>query len=300
MDLLSVTDLGRDGLLGVLATAAAVKADPASVAGRLSGRKVGLFFEKPSTRTRVSCEVACVDLGAAPLVLKQDEVGLGKRESVEDVARVLDRYLDVLAFRVFDHRNLIGLADNAEAPVINLLSDLEHPCQALADLQTLAESKPLAGSVVAFVGDGNNVCHSLMLAGAMAGVSLRVASPPGFEPSSEVVAKARKLGGAGVEVTVGNDPAAAVRGADAVYTDVWASMGQEAEAAERRRLFAPYQVNENLFALAGQRAIFLHCLPAHRGDEVTDGVADHERSRIFDQAENRMHAFKALLLHLAV
>jgi ornithine carbamoyltransferase len=289
MDLLSVTDLGRDGLLGVLATAAAVKADPASVAGRLSGRKVGLFFEKPSTRTRVSCEVACVDLGAAPLVLKQDEVGLGKRESVEDVARVLDRYLDVLAFRVFDHRNLVGLADNAEAPVINLLSDLEHPCQALADLQTLAEAS-----------DGNNVCHSLMLAGAMAGVSLRVASPAGFEPSSEVVGQARDLGGAGVEITVGNDPAAAVRGADAVYTDVWASMGQEAEAAERRRLFAPYQVNEKLFALAGQRAVFLHCLPAHRGDEVTDGVADHERSRIFDQAENRMHAFKALLLHLAV
>jgi ornithine carbamoyltransferase len=299
MDLLSVTDLGRDGLLGVLESAAAVKADPASVAGRLAGRKVGLFFEKPSTRTRVSCEVACLDLGAAPLVLKQDEVGLGKRESVADVARVLDRYLDVLAFRVFDHRNLVGLADNAQAPVINLLSDLEHPCQALADLQTLAESKPLAGSVVAFVGDGNNVCHSLMLAGAMAGMTLRVASPPGFEPSPEVVARAKALATSGVEITVGNDPAAAVRGSDAVYTDVWASMGQEAEAAERRRLFAPYQVNEKLFSLAGPKAIFLHCLPAHRGDEVTDGVADHERSRIFDQAENRMHAFKALLLHLA-
>jgi len=229
---------------------------------------------------RVSCEVATVDLGAHPLVLKQDEVGLGKRESVEDVARVLDRYLDVLAFRVFDHADLVALGEHAAAPVINLLSDVEHPCQALADLQTLAEARPLDGTVVAFVGDGNSVCHSLMLAGALLGVSLRVAVP-------------------GVEITVTNDPVEAVRGADAVYTDVWASMGQEAEAGERRKLFAPFQVNEALFSGAAGDAIFLHCLPAHRGDEVTDAVADHERSRIFDQAENRMHAFKALLLHLA-
>jgi ornithine carbamoyltransferase len=299
MDFLSVTDLGADGLAEVLAAAAAVKQAPEKAAGRLAGRKVGLFFEKPSTRTRVSCEVACADLGAVPLVLKQDEVGLGKRESVADVARTLDRYLDVLAFRVFRHPDLQTVADHAAAPVINLLSDLEHPCQALADLQTLAESRPLAGATVAFVGDGNNVCHSLLLAGAMSGVSLRVASPPGYEPAPAVIARARALAVAGTTVAVGNDPEAAVRGADAVYTDVWASMGQESEAAERRRLFAPFQVNERLFALASPRAIFLHCLPAHRGDEVTDGVADHERSRIFDQAENRMHAFKALLLHLA-
>ena len=260
--------------------------------------KVGLFFEKPSTRTRVSCEVACIDVGAAPLVLKQEEVGLGKRESVEDVARVLDRYLDVLAFRVFDHSNLTALEANAEAPVINLLSDLEHPCQALADLQTLAENKPLSGQVVAFVGDGNNVCNSFMLAGAAMGVSVRVTGPAGFEPPADVVARARALAVDGAEIVVTDDVEAAVRGADAVYTDVWASMGQEAEAAERRRLFMPYQVNENLFGLAADDGIFLHCLPAHRGDEVTDGVADHERSRIFDQAENRMHAFKALLLTL--
>jgi ornithine carbamoyltransferase len=299
MDFLSVTDLGSAGLAEVLATAAAVKADPAPVAGRLAGRKVGLFFEKPSTRTRVSCEVATIDLGAVPLVLKQDEVGLGKRESVADVARVLDRYLDILAFRVFHHSDLVTIAEYASAPVINLLSDLEHPCQALADLQTLAESRPLAGATVAFLGDGNNVCHSLVLAGAMSGVSLRVASPPGYEPAEEVVARARALAAPGVTIEIGNDPAGAVRGVDAVYTDVWASMGQEAEAAERRRLFEPYRVDERLFALAGPQAIFLHCLPAHRGDEVTDGVADHERSRIFDQAENRMHAFKALLLHVA-
>jgi ornithine carbamoyltransferase len=299
MDFLNVTDLGAAGLAEVLATAAAVKADPAPVAGRLAGRKVGLFFEKPSTRTRVSCEVAVADLGAVPLVLKQDEVGLGKRESVADVARTLDRYLDVLAFRVFRHSDLVTIAEYASAPVINLLSDLEHPCQALADLQTLAESRPLAGATVAFLGDGNNVCHSLVLAGAMSGVSLRVASPPGYEPAAAVVARARALAAPGVTIEIGNDPAGAVRGVDAVYTDVWASMGQEAEAAERRRLFEPYRVDERLFALAGPQAIFLHCLPAHRGDEVTDGVADHERSRIFDQAENRMHAFKALLLHVA-
>jgi len=299
MDFLSVTDLGGDGLAEVLATAAVVKADPGRAAGRLAGRKVGLFFEKPSTRTRVSCEVAVADLGAVPLVLKQDEVGLGKRESVADVARTLDRYLDVLAFRVFRHDDLVILAEHAGAPVINLLSDLEHPCQALADLQTLAEARPLAGATLAFVGDGNNVCHSLLLGGALCGVSLRVASPPGYAPAPEIVERARALAVPGAAVEIGEDPEAAVRGADAVYTDVWASMGQEAEAAERRRLFQPYQVDERLFGLAGPAAIFLHCLPAHRGDEVTDGVADHERSRIFDQAENRMHAFKALLLHLA-
>lgn len=299
MDFLSVTDLGREGLAQVLATAAAVKADPGGVAGRLAGKKVGLFFEKPSTRTRVSCEVATVDLGAVPLVLKQDEVGLGRRESVADVARVLDRYLDVLAFRVFRHQDLVTLADNAAAPVVNLLSDREHPCQALADLQTLAEARPLRGAVLAFVGDGNNVCHSLLLGAALSGVSMRVASPPGYEPAAEIVEQARGLAGPGVEIRVGNDPAEAVRGADAVYTDVWASMGQEAEASERRRLFEPYRVDARLFGLAGENAIFLHCLPAHRGDEVTDQVADHERSRIFDQAENRMHAFKALLLRVA-
>lgn len=299
MDFLSVIDLGREGLAEVLATAAAVKADRQRGAGRLAGRKIGLFFEKPSTRTRVSCEVGAVDLGAVPIVLKQDEVGLGKRESVADVARTLDRYLDLLAFRVFHHGDLATLAQYAAAPVINLLSDREHPCQALADLQTLAEARPLPGATLAFIGDGNNVCHSLLLAGALAGVEVRVASPAGFEPAADIVAEARAIAGREDAIRVGHDPAEAVRGVDAVYTDVWASMGQEAEAAERRALFEPFQVDEALFALAAEHAIFLHCLPAHRGDEVTDAVADHPRSRIFDQAENRMHAFKALLLHLA-
>ncbi len=209
-----------------------------------------------------------------------------------------ERYLDVLAFRVFRHRDLDTIASRAVNPVINLLSDREHPCQALADLQTLAEHRRLDGSVVAYVGDGNNVCASLMVAGAACGVSVRVATPPGYEPGAAVVAEAREVARPGVALEVGNDPAAAVRGADAVYTDVWASMGQEAEASARRELFSRFRVDEALFALAAPDAIFLHCLPAHRGEEVTDGVVDHERSRVFDQAENRMHAFKALLLHL--
>jgi ornithine carbamoyltransferase len=299
MDFLRVADLGADGLREVLGLAAAVKRDRAEWRGRLRGLRVGLFFEKPSTRTRVSCEVATTDLGGVPVVLKQDEVGLGSREAVGDVARVLDRYLDVLAFRVFRHDDLVTIATHAEAPVVNLLSDLEHPCQALADLQTLAEARPLEGSVLAYVGDGNNVCTSLMIAGAAAGVSVRVGAPAGYQPSEAAVADARSVAASGVEVMVTEDPAEAVRGADAVYADVWASMGQETEAASRRQVFDRYRVDEALFALAGPEAVFLHCLPAHRGEEVTDGVIDHERSRVFDQAENRLHAFKALLVHLA-
>ncbi len=298
MDFLTVADLGQDGLGAVLDSAARVKRDRTAVAGTRRGLRVGLFFEKPSTRTRVSCEIAVTDLGAVPLVLKQDEVGLGKREAVADVARVLDRYLDVLAFRVFRHGDLDTIAAHAAAPVINLLSDREHPCQALADLQTLAEHRPLPGAVVAYVGDGNNVAASLMVAAAACGVSVRVATPPGYELDAGVVAAARGLAAPGAELSVGHDPREAVRGADAVYTDVWTSMGQEAEAAQRREHFAAFRVDEALFALAAPDAIFLHCLPAHRGEEVTDAIVDHPRSRVFDQAENRMHAFKALLLHL--
>lgn len=298
-DFLMVTDLGADGLARVLDLARAVKQHPDEYAGRLSGMRVGLFFEKPSTRTRVSCEVATVDLGAHPVVLKADEVGLGKREAVEDVARTLDRYLDVLAFRVFDHRNLVTIAEHAAAPIVNLLSDRSHPCQALADLQTIAEHRPLAGATVAFVGDGNNVCHSLMLASALSGVHLRVAVPAGFEPAGDIVAQAESAASTyGGSIAVGNEPAAAISGADVVYTDVWASMGQETEAEERKRLFAAFSIDDALFATAAADAIFLHCLPAHRGEEVSAGVLEHSRSRVFDQAENRMHAFKALLLHI--
>ena len=298
MDFVRVQDLGRHGLREVLDTAADVKRDPEPTRGRLAGRRVGLFFEKPSTRTRVSCELATIDLGGIPIVLKQDEVGLRSREAVEDVARVLDRYLDVLAFRVYRHGDLETLAAHADAPVVNLLSDLEHPCQALADLQTLEESRPLDGAVLAYVGDGNNVCNSLMIAGAAMGVTVRVASPPGYAPSENIVADARAIAADGADIVVTEDPAEAVDGADAVYADVWTSMGQEQEASGRLAVFEPYRIDTRLFAGAGPEAIFLHCLPAHRGEEVTDDVMDHERSRVFDQAENRLHAFKALLLHL--
>lgn len=298
-DFLAVSDLGFEGLALVLELAAEVKKDAQAFAGLLAGRTVGLFFEKPSTRTRVSCEVATVDLGAHPVVLKRDEIGLGSREAVEDVARVLDRYLDVLAFRVFSHAHLETIAANAEAPVINLLSDLSHPCQALADLQTIAEHRPLAGTRLAYVGDGNNVAHSLMVSGAMAGMSVVVATPEGHEPAESVMARARELGsttGADLEIT--NDPEVAVAGADVVYTDVWASMGDEGDAERRREYFRRFHIDERMFSLAADDAIFLHCLPAHRGEEVSHEVLEHERSFVFDQAENRMHSFKALLLYV--
>ncbi len=294
MDLLRIADLEPKQLNEILSQAAAVKAAPEDTSDRLAGKHVGLFFMKPSTRTRVSTETATVDLGARPVVLGQQEVGLGKREAVEDVARVLDRYLDVLAMRVFDHADLVAVADNAEAPVINLLSDEEHPCQALADLQTIAEARPLAGTTLAYLGDGNNVCHSLMVGAAMSDMIVRIAAPPGYEPKREYLEVAQ----AHSDVTVTDNPVEAVQGAHVVYTDVWASMGQEEEAEARARRFYPFQVNGPLFAMADPGAIFLHCLPAHRGEEVTDDVMDHARSRVYDQAENRMHSFKGLLVYL--
>jgi ornithine carbamoyltransferase len=291
-------DIGGDGVAAVVDLAAKLKEDPSSVAGSRDGMRVGLFFEKPSTRTRVSCEVGTAELGAQPVVLKNDEVGLGTREAPQDVARVLERYLDVLAFRVFDHHNLELMAEHAEAPVINLLSDLEHPCQAIADLLTVIEHRPLEGASIAYVGDGNNVAHSLMLAATAVGASVTVAAPAGYGPSDAVIERARSGAIGGAQIAVTDDPFAAVAGADAVYTDVWTSMGSESETEERLRSFEPFRVTEELFAAAGDEAIFMHCLPAHRGEEVTAGVMEHPRSRVFDQAENRLHAFKAILLHL--
>lgn len=291
IDFLGIAGLDAAVLERLVDSAARFGRDRRRRRDALAGRRIGLFFEKPSTRTRVSSEVAAVEMGAYPVVLGQDEVGLGSREKVRDVARVLDRYLDLLALRVFDHRALVETAGYAEAPVVNLLSDLEHPCQAVADLQTIAQHRPVDGAVVAYVGDGNNVCHSLMLGAAKLGGEVRVICPPGFEPQEEFTAEG------GGRVTVTSD-SAAVEGADAVYTDVWASMGQEAEAAERALAFDAYRVDGAMFARARPDAIFLHCLPAHRGEEVADEVMDHPRSRVFDQAENRLHAMKAILLEL--
>lgn len=290
--LLSIVDVSPPELVDLVSLAGRVKADPSSVAGALNGKSIGLFFMKQSLRTWVSCDVAAMQLGVHTVVIRNEQVGLGSRESPEDVGRVLERYLDLLGMRVFDHADLERIAGSVSVPVINLLSDREHPCQAVADLQTLAEHKDLDGLQLAYVGDGNNTCNSLLLAAAMSGVSIRIATPRGYEPDPHLVAAARIHG----VVVLTSDPVEAVSGADAVYTDVWASMGQEAEAAERRKLFAPYRVDLSLFEKAKPDALFLHCLPAHRGEEVTDEVIEHPRSRVFDQAENRLHSFKAILL----
>lgn len=290
MDFLTIADSSPDRVRDLVAMAGQIKENPDRFAGRLTGRSVGLFFTKPSTRTRVSSEVGTRQLGGYPVVLKGDEVGLGGRETAEDVGRVLDRYLDALAMRVFDHGDLVSIAAVAKAPVINLLSDLEHPCQAIADLLTIAEHRP--GASIAYVGDGNNVVHSLMVAATMSGSPIRIATPVGYEPDERYVALARQHGS--VELT--NDPSEAVMGADCVYTDVWTSMGQESETVHRLSAFSGFMVDEGLFAEAAPDAIFLHCLPAHRGEEVSGPVMEHARSRVFDQAENRLHAFKAVLL----
>lgn len=294
MSLLGISGLDSGTLAELLTLGAGVKADPAAYRTALSGRSIGLFFQKQSLRTWVSCDVAAIQLGAHPIAIRNEQTGMGVRETPEDVGRVLERYLDLLGMRVFDHADLEAIDAVTAMPLVNLLSDREHPCQAIADLMTLAEHRPLPASTIAFLGDGNNVCHSLMLATVKAGGSVRVATPSGYEPDPAVVEEARVHG----DVLVTNDPYEAATGADAIYTDVWASMGQEEEAALRRRHFARFQVDEALMERANPDAIFLHCLPAHRGEEVTDAIMESPRSRVFDQAENRLHGFKAILLHL--
>ena len=259
----------------------------------LFGRTLAMVFQKPSNRTRVSFEVGMYQLGGHALPLSPQELQIGKRETPSDTGRVLARYIDAIMVRTFDHEDLEELAAAADVPVINGLSDLHHPCQALADLLTIREEVGGLESVkVAYVGDGNNVAHSLALGCALTGTTLTIAHPEGHAPSAGVVQLAAKLG---VPPTLTQDPHEAAADAQVVYTDVWASMGQEAEAEERKRKFTPYQVNEELMSLAAPDAIFLHCLPAHRGEEVTSGVIDGPQSRVFDQAENRLHAQKALL-----
>ncbi|MGH8912321.1 MAG: ornithine carbamoyltransferase [Acidimicrobiia bacterium] len=294
MNFLSIADLGPAGLAGALALAADVKADPSAHRTRLAGRSIGLFFAKQSLRTWVSCDVAAIELGAHPLAIRDDNAGLGSRESAADVGRVLARYLDLIAMRVNAHDDLVTIAEHVDLPIVNLLSDREHPCQALADLQTMAEHRDLASTTICYIGDGNNVCHSLMLAAAMSGAEFRVAGPDGYEPDAEIVEAARTHS----KVDLIGDPHQAVEGADVVYTDVWTSMGQESEGELRRRHFAPYQITADLFEHARPDAVFMHCLPAHRGEEVTDEMMEHPRSVVFDQAENRLHSFKALLLRL--
>lgn len=265
----------------------------------LGNRVLGLIFSKASTRTRVSFQVAMARLGGQTVDLNPQLTQLGRGEPLEDTARVLSRFCDVLAIRTFAQQELADYAHWASIPVINALTDLEHPCQALADFLTMQEAfGDLQGQTLAYVGDGNNVAHSLMLCGALLGVNVRIGCPEGFEPLPGVVDQARALSVGGAQISVITDPVEAVRGAQALYTDVWASMGQEQEQAERERAFQGFCLNEDLLAEADSRAIVLHCLPAHRGEEISAGVMEGPSSRIFDQAENRLHAQQALLAAL--
>jgi ornithine carbamoyltransferase len=297
-----VADLDGPRLATVLERAARLKHD--RQIGRphalLPGRIVALIFQKPSLRTRVSFEVGMAELGGRALYLSPAEVGLGERESPADVARVLSRMVHGIVARTFSHADVETLAREATVPVVNGLSDAEHPCQTLADLQTIAEhAGHLQGVTAAYVGDGNNVAQSLMLAAPLVGVGLRIATPPDYRPSPEITRQAEERAEtAGTELSLMDDPHAAVRGASFVYTDTWFSMGQEAEAAERRPIFRPYQVNAELLRAAGPGVKVLHCLPAHRGEEIADEVLDGPACIAYDQAENRLHAQKALLVEL--
>jgi len=294
-DLLSISDL-RGVELGLLILDA-ISLKERGWLSILSNKILALLFEKPSLRTRISFEVAMRQLGGQCIYLSPAEVGLGERESVPDVARVLSRYVDVIAARTFSHRTVKVLAEYSGVPVINALSDLEHPCQVLADFLTIYEKKgELKGLSLAFIGDGNNVANSLILAASLVGMNFRIASPADYGVAEKVLHQAQEYArSSGAEIACIEEPTQAVRGADIVYTDVWASMGQEAEAEQRRRVFAKYQVNSELLSLARKDAIFMHDLPAHHGEEVAEGILDCPQSVVFDQAENRMHAQKALL-----
>ncbi len=295
---LSSADLTRDAALQIFQLAADLK--QRWKAGRrgapLAGRTMALIFEKPSLRTRVTFEVGIVQLGGRAVYLSGAEIGLGTRESVADVARNLARWVDGIAARVYAHGTIETLARHATVPVINGLSDSEHPCQALADFFTLWERGVDIGAMrLAWIGDGNNVCHSVILLGALLGASIVVACPPGYEPAPRVLDAARRLGGR-VEVT--EDARKAAAGADVIYTDVWTSMGQEAERVRRQEAFSRYQVNETIMGFAKPSVLVMHCLPAHRGEEITDAVLDGPHSIALDQAENRLHAQKAVILTL--
>jgi len=294
-DLLSVSDLSSEDIRLLISNAIDMKAE--GWTSLLSGKALALMFEKPSLRTRVSFDMAMRQLGGHVIYLSPEEVGLGKRESIPDVARVLGRYVNAIAARTFSHQTLEVLAGSSDVPVINALSDLEHPCQALADLLTICEKKgTLEGLVLAYIGDGNNVAHSLMLAASLTGMNFRIASPADFGVQERILHLARGYAiDSGAEIYCTEEPHLAVSGADVVYTDVWTSMGQEAEAERRRQAFASYQVSSELLSLAREDAILMHPLPAHYGEEVAEGILDCPQSVVFDQAENRMHMQKALL-----
>jgi ornithine carbamoyltransferase len=289
--------LGREGVAAVLHLAGIMKTRPADFRSALAGKQMVMFFEKPSLRTRLTFEAGMSSLGGTTFFVDQTHERLDAREKLRDIAHNLERWVNAIVLRTFAQQTIEGMAEYASIPVINALSDLEHPCQALADYFTLQERfGNLKNICLAYVGDGNNVAHSLLLTCACLGSKIRVATPAGYGPNAQIVADAQEIAeqtGAVIEIL--SDPHAAVEGVDAIYTDAWASMGQEHEAAKRARIFPPYQVNEELVAGAAAHAVFMHCLPAHRGEEITDAVMDSERSVVFDQAESRLHVQKAIL-----
>ena len=299
-DFISIHDITRYEFHELLDLAIKIKEHRAKYRKTLQDQVLAMIFEKPSLRTRMTFEVGMHELGGKGIYLSPAEIQIGKRESVEDVAHNLERWVDGIMIRTFGHDTVVRLARAASVPVINGLSDLSHPCQGMADFLTIREKKGgLAGIKLAYVGDGNNVCHSLMLAAAKAGSVMAVGTPKGFEPNPEIVKLALEDGKeTGFSLVVTNDPREAARNADAVYTDVWASMGQESEKEARAKVFAPFQVNSALMALAKPDAIFLHCLPAHREEEVSAAVFESPQSVVFDQAENRLHAQKAIMATL--
>lgn len=307
-DLCSIRDLSAAEVRRILDTARAVKSQPELYRHSLDSKQLVMFFEKDSLRTRLTFEAGINTLGGSAIFIDQTASRLGERETLADVAHNLERWVNAIVLRTYAHATVTGMADYASVPVVNALSDVEHPCQALADIFTLEEHfGDLRGLNLAYVGDGNNVAHSLLLAAALSGVNITLASPEGYGPKAEFLDAALQLANGNNAsngtvpcgtVTHVKDPCAAVSGADAVYTDAWTSMGQEQETEIRQRIFAPYQVSRQLMSLAAPHAVFMHCLPAHRGEEVTDEVIDSAQSIVFDQAENRLHVQKAILLEL--
>jgi len=299
-DFLSIKDLTIDQFSQILDLTKKIKSKPRSYKNKLKNKILAMIFQKPSLRTRVTFEVGMLQLGGEAIYLGPTDIQLGTRETAYDVGKNLERWVDGIMIRTFAHQNVIDLGQTAKIPVINALTDLLHPCQAMADFFTLYEKfRGRRDFKLSYIGDGNNVCQSLLFANAKTGSTMIVGTPPGYEPDPEIVKQAEEEGKiSGSKVFFTNDPSEAVYGADAVYTDVWASMGQEQEKEERLKIFSPYQVNSELMSKAKQKALFMHCLPAHRGEEVTDEVIDSEHSVVFDQAENRLHIQKTIMLLL--
>ena len=299
-DLLSVTELSSEEVIDIIDLGGSVKKDRSKYSGALKGKSMGLIFQKPSNRTRVSFEIGMVQLGGYALYLGPSEIGMGGRESVKDVAKVLSMYLDVLVARTYKHEDVEELAKQATVPVINGLSDFAHPCQSLSDIFMIKEKfGTFKGITLSYIGDANNVLNSLMCASAKVGLNIKIATPEGYEPLKKAADTAKKCAVAsGSKIEITHDPKIAAAGADVIYTDVWVSMGQEKEAKQRMKDFKGFQINDAIMKLTNKNCLVMHCLPAHRGDEITGSVIDSKSSVVYDQAENRMHIQKAILLKL--